>query len=341
MLAVRDSLLPLTAGGKDAPAKLDGMLLVNDSVLQTGQLHYLGTNVGSPADMGILQRIAQPPVVMERLEATGVNAGIVMRAVAPIDLQTQKVSEGKLTNESGTASFVLAYVMGFMLYFSLLFYGIQVMSAVVEEKTSRIMEVLVSSLTPFELMLGKVLGVGAVGLLQLAIWAGTATLISNNRGILARAFGVPEAAAMAIPIPTMSAALLAVFLIFFILGFLLYSAAYAAVGSMCNSTQDTQQAQQPVMMLIILGLFTVFALLGDPNGSMAHTLSLIPFFAPFATPVRFSLSPMPLGEVLLSIGATVAGMLVIVWVASRIYRVGILSYGKRPSLAEVWRWVRA
>jgi ABC-2 type transport system permease protein len=135
--------------------------------------------------------------------------------------------------------------------------------------------------------------------------------------------------------------LLVIFLIFFALGFLLYSAAYAAIGSMCNTVQETQQAQMPVMLFIIMGLMSMFALLNEPNGNLARVLSLVPPLAPFVVPVRHSIAPIPIGELALSVGITIAGLLLIVWVAARIYRVGILMYGKRASFRDLARWVRA
>ena len=337
--SARDSLLHLMGRTGNAAASLDGMLLVDDSVLASGKLVYLGTNVGSPGDMNYLEALVQPAVQGERLEAMGVNPAIAMQATAPVDLDTRKVSDGKVTGDSGQASFLLAYIMSFLLYMALIIYGMQVMGAVVEEKTNRIMEVLVSSLTPFELLLGKVLGVGAVGLLQVGLWAGTATFLSGQKARIANALGAPEMAG-GFSLPTMSPQLLAVFLTFFVLGFLLYSAAYAAIGAMCSSDQETRQAQSPVTMCILAGLLCMFALVGEPNGSLAKALSLVPLVAPFVTPVRYSLDPMPISEVLLSAFATTLGLIAVVWVASRIYRVGILSYGKKPSLAEVWRWIR-
>lgn len=337
---VRDSLLPLTASTKEREAAFDGILLVTDAVLQQGEITYLGTNVGSPDAMSQLRRAVAPAVQGERLEAVGVSPTVVAQALAPVSLNTLKVSDGKLTQESGAASFILAYLMSFLLYLALILYGMQIMTAVVEEKSSRIMEVLVSSMRPFELLLGKVLGVGAVGLLQLGIWAGSATLLSANRDKIAAMMGAPAGAAAALPIPTMSGDLLAVFLLFFVLGFLFFSALYAAVGAMCNSIPETQQAQTPVTLTIALGLVSMFALLNEPNGSLARILSLVPPVAPFVTPVRYSLTPLPFLEVLLSASILIVGVLAVIWVAARIYRVGVLSYGKKPSLAELWRWLR-
>lgn len=338
---VRDSLLPFTARSAAGAATIDGILMVDDSVLTTGRVLYLGSNVGSPDAMRTLQRTVAPIVQGERLEATGVNPNVVVQALAPVQLQTRKLSNGTLTEESGSASFLLAYIMSFVLYLALLLYGVQVMTSVVEEKTSNIVEVLVSSVGPFDLMLGKVVGVGSAGLLQMTVWGGAALAFSRYRLEIARLFGSDAAGASSLPIPEMSPALLAVFLTFFIAGFLLYAAAYAAVGAVCQSTQEAQQAQMPVSIFILGGLISMFALLSEPNGTLAQTLSLFPPIAPFVVPVRYSLAPLPLLEVLLSLSVTVVGMLAVVWVASRIYRVGVLSHGKRASLADIWRWARS
>lgn len=335
-----DSLVGLIGRRGPLPGGLDGVLLVTDAVLDADTIHYYGSNVGSPSDMGELQRTLRQAAVGERLGRAGVDPLVLARAAAPIDLATSRVSDGRITGQSGEASFVLAYVMSFLLYIALLLYGTQVMTSVLEEKSNRIMEVLVSSLSPFQLMLGKVIGVGLVGLLQLSIWAGTATLLTTQRAAVAGLLGVPASTALKLPIPEVSGTLVAVFLLFFVLGFFLYAAAYAAVGASCNTLPEAQQAAFPVTMCIAVGLILLFGLLDEPNGSLARTLSLVPLFAPFVTPVRHSLSPLPITELALSAAITVLGMLAVAWVAARIYRVGILMHGKRASLAELWRWVR-
>jgi ABC-2 type transport system permease protein len=335
-----DSLIRLTGRRGGTPGALVGVVLVTDSVLATGRLHYFGSDVGSLSDMGDLQRTLRQAIIGERLGRAGVDPAVLMQATAPLDLQTSRVSNGEVTGQSGESSFMLAYVMSFLLYIALILYGNQVMSSILEEKSNRIMEVLVSSLSPFQLMLGKVLGVSAVALLQLGIWSGTAKLLTSQRAAIAGLLGVPATQAMAMPIPAISGDLLAVYLTFFVLGFFLYAAAYAAVAATCNTQQEAQQAAIPVTMCIAVGLILLFGLLDEPNGNLARTLSLIPMFAPFVTPVRYSLSPLPLGELALSGGLTALGVLVVAWVASRIYRVGILMYGKRASVGEVLRWIR-
>jgi ABC-2 type transport system permease protein len=342
--AVRDSLVAfvgLEGAGSEA---LDGVLVLTDQSVDAGRIEYLGVNVGSMGDMNKLESELQTALRLERLRRAGIDPFVAMPALRPVDVVTQKVTAGRLSGESGSTSFILAYIMGLVLYVVMLMYGIQVMSSVVEEKTSRIAEVLMSSVTPFQMMLGKVFGVGAAALLQVVIWGTTATLLTTYRTGLAKLFGAsPEAlASMAtVKLPSLRPDLLVVFLIYFVLGFLLFAAMYAAVAAMCNSQQEAQQAVVPVSMTMVVGYVTMFSMLNDPSGSLATTLSLIPLLAPFIVPVRYSLAPVPLPELLLSIALTFGAMLLVVWVAGRIYRVGILLHGKRPKLAEVLRWVRA
>jgi ABC-2 type transport system permease protein len=337
--AVRDSLIPLTGLAQDTMYRLDGLLLATEEAVESGEVQYLGDNVGSFADMEILERSVEAVLRIERLERKGVDPVLVREASGRVQLETSKITEGRLTGESGEASFALAYVMSFLLYFSLLIYGIQVMTSVIEEKSNRIMEVLASSLSPFQLMAGKVIGVGAVGLFQLSIWVGTAMFLSANAAMIAGIFDMPPEAAA--PIPAISGGLLVVFLAFFLVGFFLFAAAYAAVGAMCNTIQEAQQASTMLTLLVAVGFISIFSLLNEPNGGLARVLSMIPFFAPIVMPVRFSLTSIPLLEVLTSLSITIAGMLFIAWLAGRIYRVGILMYGKKPSIKELIHWVRA
>lgn len=340
--AVRDSLVALTGlGTKSDTPSFDGVLLVRDDALTTGELEYFGTNVGSPEAMGRLENVLRQVVTGTRFEQSGIEPAVVARAMERVNVSTHKVTDGKATGESGGASFIIAYAMGFILYFGVFMYGQQTMTSVVEEKTSRIMEVLASSLTPFQMLLGKVLGVGITGLLQMGIWGTTIFLVTSQRARLASLVGVSPDAMQQMPIPTMPVDLLVVFLIYFALGFLLYGALFAAIGSMCNSVKETQQYASGVMMLIVFGFFGVFAMINDPTGGVGMVMSYVPFFSPFVMPVRWSLASVPLLDLVMSIGAMIAALVAVSWLAGRIYRTGILMYGKKPSLAELFRWVRA
>ena len=337
--AVQDSLVPFTGLARSVH-DLDGLLIATDSAVESGVVKYLGDNVGSPSDMATLENLTQGVLLTERLQRRGVDPAVVGEASRHVQLQTSKISEGRLTGESGAASFILAYAMAFILYLALLIYGLQVMTSVLEEKSNRIMEVLASSLTPFQLMAGKVIGVGSVGLLQLGIWVGTAMLLSANAVAIAGFFHMPPGSVAQMPLPAISFDLLIVFLSFFTVGFFLFAAAYAAVGAMCNTMQEAQQASTAVTLLVAVAFFSIFSLLNDPNGSLARVFSLIPFFAPIVMPVRYSLTSIPFYEVVLSFAITVLGLFGVAWIAGRIYRVGILMYGKKPSLKEVFHWVR-
>ena len=340
--SVRDSLVALTGfSAKEMPEGLDGVLVITDAAATEGRVSYYGSNVGSLEMMGRLDNAVEQAVRGARLERAGVDPAVVATAMIPTRMTTVKVEEGMATGESGEASFFLAYAMGFVLYFALIIYGQQTAMSVVEEKTSRIMEVLASSLKPFQMLMGKILGVGSVGLLQMTIWAGVAYLATSQRGRIASLFGVDPASVMAMPMPSFPLDLLIVFLLYFVLGFLLYGALFAAVGSMINSTQELQQAIMPVMMLVIVAFFGMFSVLNDPNAPMAVVMSFIPFFAPIVMPVRWSMATVPLSQLVISLALVVIGLMAVGWLAGRIYRTGILMYGKKPSLREVFRWVRA
>jgi ABC-2 type transport system permease protein len=339
---VRDSLIARTGLNRDRePQTLDGVLVLELTTLADGKLQYLGSNTSGFEEMGRLEGTVTKVLMSTRLERAGINPAVLASAIVPADMKTVKVSNGKATGESGVASFAIAYFMGFMLYLTMIVYGQQTLTSVIEEKTSRIMEVLVSSLRPFQMLLGKILGVGATGLLQLSIWAGTVFLVTSQRVFLAHLFGVSADAMQQLPIPSMAPDLLAVFLAYFVVGFLLYGALYAAIGSMFNAIQEAQQVAMFVQMVILVGYLALFAVIKDPTGGLGVTMSMIPFFSPFVMPARWSLTTVPPFELIVSLGLSIAALLAVAWLAGRIYRTGILMYGKKPSLMEAIHWIRA
>ncbi len=338
--AVRDSLVALTGlNSSNHRETLDGVLVLADSTLRTGDAEYLGTNTSGLESMAMLEGSLSKAMRQTRLAKSGIDPAVLKDALRSADLKTTKVSGGRATGESGAASFIIGYFMAFVLYISVVIYGQQTMMSVIEEKTSRIMEVLASSVRPFQMLLGKVLGVGSVGLLQMAIWGATVYTVTSQRGRIAGLIGVSPDAMQQMPIPSMSPGLLAVFLAYFILGFLLYGALYAAIGSMCNSTQDAQQYVAVLTPLLMISFFATFAIFKDPTGGIGVPMSIIPFFSQLAMPVRWSLAAVPPGQLVLSLGLGLFALFGVTWVAARIYRTGILMYGKKPSFAEVFRWL--
>lgn len=319
---------------------IDGFLVLSDAAVDSGKAMYRASNVSSFVTIGTLERVIGEMVNATRLEREGVNPRLVAKARIRLALDSKKISGGKATGESAAQSFSLAYFMGIILYMAILLYGINVMSSVLEEKTTKIVEVLVSSLRPFQLLLGKVIGVGAVSMFQFLIWGvSTRLIISQRRHILGE--GGMGDAGQVFQLPHVTAGTAIVFFAYFLGGFLLYSAMFAAVGAMSSNEQEARQAQQPVSMLLIVSFISMFAMLNDPGSVLSVTLSMIPFSSPIAMPVRWAAGNLPLHEVALSLGILFVSIIGVTWVASRIYRVGILMTGKRPNIKELIRWVRA
>jgi ABC-2 type transport system permease protein len=335
MLGVTDSLASLVRS-----EALDGYLALTGATIDAGTAEYRGRNVSSLRDMAILEAAVRQGVVVERLNRRGVDPSVVQEAQARINLRTQRISKKGPGGESGEATFFLGYGVGLVLYMTILLYGINVMRSVIEEKQTRIIEVLVSSLRPFQLMMGKVVGVGAVGLFQFGIWTAVGYLFMHNRVAILTRFHVPADAISAFQPPAISGELLGVTIAYFLLGYLLYSALFAVVGASVNTESEAQQAQQPVMMLLVFSLIFSFSAMTDPTGSLARTLSLVPFSAPIIMPVRVATSDVLRSQIALSLGITLASSVLVVWGAARVYRIGILMYGKRPSIKELIRWAR-
>ncbi|PYO93057.1 MAG: hypothetical protein DMD62_11145 [Gemmatimonadetes bacterium] len=341
----RASLVPAHAGVMDSlrdvveSKRLNGFLIVSNDLVETGRAEYHATSLGMQT-IENLQRSLGRLVVKERLEQKGVNPGVVDWAQIRVALDQRKITRTGTVSESAAQSFLMAYLMAILLFMAILLYGVNVMSSVLEEKTTRIIEVLVSSVRPFQLMLGKILGAGSVSFFQFVIWGVSARVLLLLRNPIARALGA-DPSAVQMTLPHIPAATLAVFVAFFLGGFLLYSAMFAAVGAMSSNEQEARQAQQPVTYLLMISYLSILGLTNDPNSTFARTLSLVPFTTPIATPVRWTAGSMPTWELVASLVILGTAIVGVTWVAARIYRVGILMTGKRPNLKELMRWVRA
>jgi ABC-2 type transport system permease protein len=248
-----------------------------------------------------------------------------------------------------------------MLYFILILYGAMVMQSVIEEKNSRVLEVMVSSVKPFDLMMGKILGIASVAATQILIWGvliiGTSAvampaLIPTDvmQSVEAMQAGTLDVAQAEVDLDLLNAISTATdvqyistifiwLLLFTIGGYLLYSAIFAAIGSSVDSVQDAQQLQTPVMMPIIISIFVMMTILNDPNSPVAVWCSYIPFTSPIVMMARIPCG-VPTWEILLSLGILFATFVGMVWLAAKIYRVGIFMYGKKPTFKELWKWVR-
>ncbi len=267
-----------------------------------------------------------------RLAGSGLDPSHMEALTHEVSAATFKVVKGGAKEESGEAAFYLSYIMVFLLYMVLVFYGTFVMRGVIEDKQSRVVEVMLSSARPFQIMAGKILGIGAAGLIQMAVWAVCILAVT--------AYGATFAAAADFSLPSVSLWTLAAFLLFFLIGYFLYSATYAAMGSMGNTEAEMQALQWPALAPLIFSLVVMMMVVRNPEGTAAVVLSMIPFFSPMLMFLRISMNAAPLGQVVVCIGLcllTIAGM---IWLSSRIFRVGILMVGKRPTLPEVLKWIR-
>ena len=310
--------------------KITGFLWLTNDALASHQILYSTKEAADFGQSSDLRSAVRTAVTKEHLQQRGMNDTEIDSLLTPIRLETVRVEKGK-EGTSGVTVFLTAFSMVFLLYAVVLVYGMAVMRSVIEEKSTRILEVLLSSVTAKELLAGKILGIGAVGLTQVLVWVIFATIFSVPGLVAAKSF----LGAMHIPVVGMFA-----FAIFFLLGYLLYSSMYAAIGSMVNTDQEAQQMQWPAMMPILIAIFLMNAVIQHPNSTLAFWLSIIPFFAPILMLVRILIEQPPMWQIVLCIGLMLATIYGLVTLSARIYRVGILMYGKRPTLPELRRWLR-
>lgn len=306
-------------------------LILRPGGLDNLEPEYYAKNT-SDFSIGTLERAINDAVSGLRLKRAGLDQTTITRYTRRVELNRNKITAGGGVEEGGRADFVVAFVMLFFIYISVLIYGLFVMRGVIEEKQSRIVELLVSSVKPTQMMLGKVIGIGLVGLTQIGVWALSALLLTT--------IGVSTFASRGMTMPSVPISLLIYFVVYFVLGYFLYSTLYAMVGSTVSSEEDAQQAQMPVTMLLVVPMVIFNMILANPTSTSSIVLSMVPFFAPILMMVRIAIVNPPLWQVLLSMAIMVATILLCVWIAARIYRVGILMYGKRPSIAELGRWLR-
>jgi len=313
-----------------------GYIVVNQQTLAGESARYAGSNATSIADMSQLKSAIRQTILASRLEGVGLTDEKMKQITfIPLDFSTERVTERGRAG-SGMASVLFGFAIGFLLYMSIVIYGQTIMSGVLEEKTTRVAEVVMSSVPTDTLLAGKVLGVGAVGLTQQILWIATTYVLLKLRAPIMAKLGAP---AMNFSLPDISLAAGILFLLFFLLGFIFYSSLYAAVGSSVNSESEARQAASPLMIMIVsTGVFIQPVLL-NPTGTTAKVLSLIPISSPIIMPIRMAVTGVPPLELGASLLFLAIGCLAALWLASRIYRVGLLMYGKRPTMKEMARWV--
>lgn len=320
--------------------ELDGYFVIPVDILAAGKAEYRAKSVTNFVENNRLENALSRTVRAWRIQQSGLNAEQVRLLVRRVGLRPIRILASGQEEEDQGRTEGLVRIMVMFIYAAMLVYGQIVMRSVIEEKSSRVIESIIASLKPFQLMTGKILGVGALGLTQYSLWAATMGLLSLYGVQVTHLFtrGAPASANLAMP--SVPPEVLLFFVLFFILGYFLYAAIFAGLGAMVNSDQEGQQLVFPVVMLVVIPFLCTFYIIENPNTQLSVILSLIPFFAPMTMFARIVVQMPPVWEIALCLAllvTTIAGM---IWLVGRIFRVGVLMYGKRPTLPEVIKWIK-
>lgn len=331
--AVQDSLRALVLA-----EQIDGYLYLPPDITDSNVVQYRGQSV---TNMDLNQQIGEAvssAVQGVRLAEAGLEPGDVAALLQPVGVRAARITSAGEEGQSAASGMVSAMVVGMFLYFLIILYGTQVMQSVQEEKTNRIAEVLVSSLRSSDLMLGKVLGVGLVALLQVSIWVVAGVALASQRARLVSMLGLPELPlSLSLGIGAWHAVALALFAT---LGFFQYAALFAAAGAAAESAEDAQRFVFPILLPLVIPIFVQGQLLAEPRGTLATVLGALPLTSPMVMPMRMGAGGIPATEIVVSLALLAAGVWLVGILAGKIYRVGILSTGKRPTMRELARWVR-
>ncbi|HKG11921.1 MAG TPA: ABC transporter permease [Pyrinomonadaceae bacterium] len=324
--------------GLDARVKaneLDAYLVLPRDVLDGGEAVYYSRNVADQFTRGHVEDALTRAARDARLEERGIRPEVMRAVNQPLKMKTAKAGGGAGEAEDKGEGFALVFGAGFLIYLSILLYGQMVLGAVIEEKETRIAEILFSSMRAFPLMLGKLIGVSLVALTQLALWGLAFVLFSL--------YGVATLASQGVPIDYnlhVPASAFAYLVLFFVLGYFLYASLYALVGSMVTTAQEGGQLAMPIIFMLVAAFYLVFPVMRGPDSPFAFWVSMVPFFAPITMLVRIMTQTPPGWQIALSLAIGFATVALLVWLAGRVYRVGMLMYGKRATIPEVLKWIR-
>ena len=312
-------------------------LSITDDLLNNPKAATLYSEKQVPAELSrLVNQTLSKQLESEKLVSFNIPnlKEIIRESKINFNVQTIKWSEdGKESASSATVASVIGMVFTFIIYMFIMMYGAMVMQGVMEEKTNRIIEVMISSVRPFDLMMGKIIGIGFVGLTQVFLWGIITTMDANA---LASSSGNEI---MGI-INSINIAEIGIsFIIYFIGGYMLYASIFAAIGSAVDSQEDTQQFMAPVTIFMIFALYAGIYSMENPDGPLAFWCSMVPFTSPIVMMVRIPFE-IPLWEKLLSVSLLYTSAIGIVWLSAKIYRVGILMYGKKPSIKEMVKWIK-
>lgn len=315
--------------------KIDAWIWLDSRGLASNEFEYHAESVSNFITQAVLSRRVSTVVNQWRLQQAGYDSARIASLTVPLEPRTERVSKSGSRAEGGVGGLALAFALFFMLYTVLAIYGQQIMQGVIEEKSSRVVEVLASAVKPTELMAGKMGGICLVALTQLSIWMATLAVLTAP-GLLASLVVLPAD----VRLPTLSLVVVVNFFLFFLLGFLLFATIYGMIGASFNSVQEAQQVAAIAVFLVVAPALFLMPVINAPDSRIAVVASLIPFFTPLLMMLRIAVKTPPLWQIATSYALTTATISAMVWLCARVYRVGILMYGKKPTLQEIVRWVR-
>jgi ABC-2 type transport system permease protein len=336
--AARERLNPRLTSGE-----LDGVLVLPPTLLAGGGARYEGENATNASLVSELRASVQQAVQSRRLTEAGIDPVNVQTALRPVALEAIKTGD-RGAGGSAESAIILGMAMGFAIYLVVLLYGAAVMNGVVEEKRDRIVELIVSSIRAQDLLLGKVIGIGGAGILQMTIWVTAAATLfmygANIAGLFGASEGIVAALSRTTLLPQVPLSVGVVFLLYFAGGFFIYSTIYAILGAVATTAQEAQQLVFPAVLPLILGFFMLMPTLDNPESTLARVGSFIPFTSPMLMPVRHAMLGVPLVELAASMAVLLLTGFSVIWLGGKIYKIGIFATGKRATPGEVWRWIR-
>ncbi len=336
---------------------IDGYVVIPEDILDKGEASVYTTGGGGLGLISSLESDLNKIVRVKRLERIGTDPDVIDLIKQRVSINTNKITETGETEQDDTKAMAyVGYGLGFAMYFLVFIYGSFVSRGVIEEKSNRIIEVLASSAKPFEIMMGKVIGIGLVGLTQIIFWLILGFGLLTLLGPLI--FGDPESvkgmAEMAkaqgggmmdqtqgLSIPGVDFTLVLGFLFYFIMGYFTYATFFAAVGAAVDNEQDAAQLQLPVTLPIILAIMITPQIMNNPDSTLAVVLSIVPLTSPLIMIVRIAATNVPIIEIIASAVALIGFFFVAVWVSAKIYRIGILMTGKKPKFSDLVKWIKA
>jgi len=362
--------------------KIDGYVIINDDIINKSEATIYSKGGGGSGLVTSLENNLEEIIRKQRLLNSGITQDIITFIDRPTIVNTQKVTEKGIEKDYTEAFAFIGYLLGFAIYILIFIYGSFVSRAVIEEKANRIVEIIISSVKPFDLMFGKVLGIAFVALTQITTWIVLFVAFSTIAGIVATNIigdnftenlkdkkstqqlqsniqkmnmtkeltpkkDLEESEAQQVKIakmlqniPTISPMLLVGFVFYFLAGYFIYSTLFAAVGSAVDQESDAGQLQLPVSMPVIIPILVIPQVMSNPDSTFSTIMSLIPFFTPILMTVRIAATTVPIWQILLSVVLCVLTFLGALWVSAKIYRIGILMTGKKPSFKDLYKWIK-